>query len=300
MVLAKKTLDELKVSPGERVRLADHDPAWLPAHIRKLPSAARKKLGKELLEASVEGLATAQDLLYADDRWSLLVVFQAMDAAGKDSTINHVMSGVNPQGCSVTSFKQPSTEELDHNYLWRTWKAVPARGQIGIFNRSHYEEVLVVKVHPEFLNAQRIPDVRVNKQFWQNRYDDINNFEAHLARNGTKILKFFLHVSKQEQRDRFLARINDPAKHWKFSSADLAERQLWDRYQRAYEEAIEATSTAHAPWYVIPADRKWAMRATVADIITTTIQGMDLRYPVLSEDDQAKLANAKTALLKEQ
>jgi PPK2 family polyphosphate:nucleotide phosphotransferase len=296
MVLAKKTLDQLKISPGERVRLAEHDPAWLPDKVRKLPPDARKTLGKELLRASREGLAQAQELLYADDRWSLLVVFQAMDAAGKDSTIKHVMSGVNPQGCSVTSFKQPSAQDLDHNFLWRTWKAVPARGQIGIFNRSHYEEVLVVKVHPELLDAQRIPDVKVNKAFWQRRYDDINDFESHLARNGTKILKFFLNVSKDEQRQRFLDRIEDPAKHWKFSQADLAERELWNDYQQAYQDAIAATSTAAAPWYVIPADRKWAMRAVVADIITTTIQGMDLHYPTLSAADEKRLADAKVAL----
>ncbi|HAM23926.1 MAG TPA: polyphosphate--nucleotide phosphotransferase [Actinobacteria bacterium] len=296
MVLAKKTLDQLKISPGERVRLAEHDPAWLPDKVRKLPPDARKTLGKELLRASREGLAQAQELLYADDRWSLLVVFQAMDAAGKDSTIKHVMSGVNPQGCSVTSFKQPSAQDLDHNFLWRTWKAVPARGQIGIFNRSHYEEVLVVKVHPELLDAQRIPDVKVNKAFWQRRYDDINDFESHLARNGTKILKFFLNVSKDEQRQRFLDRIEDPAKHWKFSQADLVERELWNDYQQAYQDAIAATSTAAAPWYVIPADRKWAMRAVVADIITTTIQGMDLHYPTLSAADEKRLADAKVAL----
>ncbi|MGA9146340.1 MAG: polyphosphate kinase 2 family protein [Candidatus Nanopelagicales bacterium] len=296
MVLAKKTLDQLKISPGERVRLAEHDPAWLPDKVRKLPPDARKTLGKELLRASREGLAQAQELLYADDRWSLLVVFQAMDAAGKDSTIKHVMSGVNPQGCSVTSFKQPSAQDLDHNFLWRTWKAVPARGQIGIFNRSHYEEVLVVKVHPELLDAQRIPDIKVNKAFWQRRYDDINDFESHLARNGTKILKFFLNVSKDEQRQRFLDRIEDPAKHWKFSQADLAERELWNDYQQAYQDAIAATSTAAAPWYVIPADRKWAMRAVVADIITTTIQGMDLHYPTLSAADEKRLADAKVAL----
>ena len=296
MVLAKKTLDQLKISPGERVRLAEHDPAWLPDKVRKLPPDARKTLGKELLRASREGLAQAQELLYADDRWSLLVVFQAMDAAGKDSTIKHVMSGVNPQGCSVTSFKQPSAQDLDHNFLWRTWKAVPARGQIGIFNRSHYEEVLVVKVHPELLDAQRIPDIKVNKAFWQRRYDDINDFESHLARNGTKILKFFLNVSKDEQRQRFLDRIEDPAKHWKFSQADLAERELWNDYQQAYQDAIAETSTAAAPWYVIPADRKWAMRAVVADIITTTIQGMDLHYPTLSAADEKRLADAKVAL----
>ena len=296
MVLAKKTLDQLKISPGERVRLAEHDPAWLPDKVRKLPPDARKTLGKELLRASREGLAQAQELLYADDRWSLLVVFQAMDAAGKDSTIKHVMSGVNPQGCSVTSFKQPSAQDLDHNFLWRTWKAVPARGQIGIFNRSHYEEVLVVKVHPELLDAQRIPDVKVNKAFWQRRYDDINDFESHLARNGTKILKFFLNVSKDEQRQRFLDRIEDPAKHWKFSQADLVERELWNDYQQAYQDAIASTSTAAAPWYVIPADRKWAMRAVVADIITTTIQGMDLHYPTLSAADEKRRADAKVAL----
>jgi len=296
MSLPKDQLHELRVAPNSKFKLKDHKTDWLPAELKNLEGSARKARGEEILKLSRDELAESQDLLYADDRWSLLLVFQAMDAAGKDSTIKHVFSGVNPQGCSVTSFKQPSSEELDHNFLWRIWKAVPERGNIGIFNRSHYEEVLVIKVHPEYLGGQRLPDSDPTEQFWDNRYEDIRAFESHLARNGTKVLKFFLNVSPEEQAKRFLSRIDDQHKNWKFSSGDLKERALWDKYQAAYEEAIAATSTDDAPWYIIPADRKWAMRALVANIITTTISEMDLAYPRLPEKEIAGLAEARATL----
>ena len=296
MSLPKDQLHELRVAPNSKFKLKDHKTDWLPAELKNLEGSARKARGEEILKLSRDELAESQDLLYADDRWSLLLVFQAMDAGGKDSTIKHVFSGVNPQGCSVTSFKQPSSEELDHNFLWRIWKAVPERGNIGIFNRSHYEEVLVIKVHPEYLGGQRLPDSDPTEQFWDNRYEDIRAFESHLARNGTKVLKFFLNVSPEEQAKRFLSRIDDQHKNWKFSSGDLKERALWDKYQAAYEEAIAATSTDDAPWYIIPADRKWAMRALVANIITTTISEMDLAYPRLPEKEIAGLAEARATL----
>ncbi len=296
-MLSKSELDKLRVNPGEKVNLADHATDWLPKDLAKLDKDERKKAADQLLEESREELSEAQDKLYASDTHSLLLVFQAMDAAGKDSTIKHVFSGVNPQGCSVTSFKQPSKEELDHNFLWRIWKAVPERGMIGIFNRSHYEEVLVCKVHPDFIAGQHIPNADpAKKSFWEDRYADINNFEAHLARNGTKVVKFFLNVSKDEQAARFLARIDDPTKNWKFSSSDLKERALWDEYQKAYEQALTETSTEDSPWYVIPADRKWAMRALVANIITATINELDAQYPVLDPEEAAKLAESKQSL----
>ncbi len=296
MTLPKPVLDQLKVSPGERFRMRDHDPRWLPPGLADLSKQARRDRAAELLTTSQAELTQAQDRLYADGRFALLLVFQAMDAAGKDSTIKHVMSGVNPQGCQVTSFKVPSSEESAHTFLWRYGKAVPERGRIGIFNRSYYEEVLVVKVHPEFLVQQKRPPERHGRAFWQRRYDDINAFESHLSSNGTKILKFFLNVSLDEQRKRFLERIDDPAKNWKFSAADLAERALWPKYMTAFEDAINATSTAHAPWYVIPADRKWAMRAAVADIVTTTLTSMKVAYPTVSDAQRAELLAHRAAL----
>src|SRR6185436_14759121 len=230
---------------------------------------------KEVLQENLTDLAEAQNLLYADDRYSVLIVLQAMDAAGKDGTIKHVMSGVNPQGCQVFSFKKPSSEDLAHNFLWRYMKCLPERGRIGIFNRSYYEDVLVVKVHPELLGRQNISE-KVGKKFWEARYEDINSFERHLVRNGTVILKFFLNVSKEEQKARFLERLERPEKNWKFSTSDMAERGFWDDYMKAYEDALSATSTDWAPWYVIPADFKWITRAVVADIVTTTLRGLDL------------------------
>ena len=304
----KRTIEELlgrsselvgkfRVPAGKRVRLADYDPRW--SGDEDIPKKQRKEVAEELLDQQVDALAEAQKLLYAADTWSVLIVLQAMDAAGKDGTIKHVMSGVNPQGCQVYSFKQPSDEELDHNFLWRCWKAVPERGRIGIFNRSYYEEVLVVRVHPEFLTAQRLPDQGFDEQFWQARYDDINHFERHLTRNGTAILKFFLHVSKEEQRERFLARLDEPEKHWKFSAKDVAERAYWDDYMRAFEEAISATSTEWAPWYIIPADRKWVSRALVANIIAATIQSLDLEFPAINDEKRAEMKAARRMLEEE-
>jgi PPK2 family polyphosphate:nucleotide phosphotransferase len=237
-------------------------------------------------------------LLYASDTHAVLLVFQAMDAAGKDGTIRHVMSGVNPQGCQVFSFKKPSAEELDHNFLWRYMKRLPERGRIGIFNRSYYEDVLVVKVHPELLGGQ-LPREKVGKKFWEERYEDINTFERHLVRNGTVIIKFFLNVSKEEQKKRFLERLERPEKNWKFSAADLAERGYWDDYMKAYEDALSATSTEWAPWYVIPADHKWVARTVVADVITTTIQELDLEYPEVTPEQKKLLEEARKKLAAE-
>ena len=269
-----------RVAPGEAPNLDTRDPAWAGDEDRS--EKKRKKQAGKILEDSVEELADLQELLYASDAWSVLVVFQALDAAGKDGAIKHVMSGVNPQGVEVTSFKEPSSEDLDHTFLWRCMKKLPERGRIGIFNRSYYEEVLIVRVHPDLLEAQRIPNVHAKDQTWHNRFDDINAFEKHLARNGTKIVKIFLHVSKEEQKNRFLDRINRPDKHWKFASADIQERQYFDDYTKAYEEMIAATSTEYAPWYVIPADNKWISRAAVATILAGTIEELDLNWPAVT------------------
>jgi PPK2 family polyphosphate:nucleotide phosphotransferase len=283
-----------RVTPGKKFRLKDHDPGW--SGDERKTKTERRKLAEELLSQDVSSLAAAQELLYASDSWSILMIFQAMDAAGKDGTIKHVMSGVNPQGVQVTSFKHPSAEELEHNFLWRCSKALPERGRIGIFNRSYYEEVLIVKVHPELVTAQRIPNGKPGKSFWEHRYDDINQFERHLTRNGTVILKFFLNISREEQRRRFLDRVNDPAKHWKFSPSDVSEREFWDDYMEAYEEAIAATSTKWAPWYVIPADHKWVSRAAVAKVLTSTIDALDLRYPEVTPEKHQQIAEAKRKL----
>ncbi|HNE89033.1 MAG TPA: polyphosphate kinase 2 family protein [Actinomycetota bacterium] len=300
MAMAKDVLEQLRVDPGEKFRIADHDAKWLPPAAHEVDKAERKRIAEMMLADNKVELAEAQELLYADGRHSVLIVFQAMDAAGKDGTIGHVMSGVNPQGCSVSSFKVPSAEEFSHTYLWRYSKALPARGMIGIFNRSYYEEVLVVKVHPAILDKADLPPEDVHKDIWKHRYEDINNFEQHLSRNGTTILKFFLNVSKEEQKKRFLERLDTPEKNWKFSSGDIVERGYWDDYMAAFEDAINATSTPWAPWYVIPADHKWAMRAAVSDIITTTIKDLPLEYPKLPEDEVARLAEAKAKLLAEQ
>jgi PPK2 family polyphosphate:nucleotide phosphotransferase len=291
---ASEIIGKFRAPAGKQFCLDDYDPAW--AGDDGVPKKARKEVAEALLGQAIKSLDEAQELLYASDTWSLLIVLQAMDAAGKDGIIEHVMSGVNPQGCQVYSFKQPSEEELDHNFLWRCWKAVPERGRIGIFNRSYYEEVLVVRVHPEFLSAQRLPEQKFGDKFWQARYDDINSFERHLTRNGTAILKFYLHLSKGEQRRRFLARLEDPEKHWKFSAKDVAERAYWDDYMRAFEEAISATSTEWAPWYIIPADNKWVSRALVANIIVSTIRSLDLEYPQIDESKRAEIEAARRAL----
>lgn len=257
-----------------------------------------KEDAKELLEKNIEKMIELQDRLYASDKYSLLLIFQAMDAAGKDSTIKHVMSGLNPQGTQVYSFKQPSREEIDHGFLWRIQKAVPERGRIGIFNRSHYEEVLVVKVH-DLLKFQQLPSELIDEKIWQKRYDQINNFEKYLAENGTVVIKFFLNVSKDEQKERFLARIDDKTKNWKFSAADVEERKYWDKYQEAYEEAISATSKKSAPWYIIPADKKWFARLLVSEIIVETLKKLDLEYPKLSDEQVAELQKCKENLLSE-
>ena len=280
--LAAEIVDRCRVTPGKSFHIKDHDSAW--AGNPKLPKKDRKKLAEKLLSEDVSELSDAQELLYAADSWSVLVVLQAMDAAGKDGTIRHVMSGVNPQGCQVFSFKQPSSEELDHDFLWRCNKALPERGRIGIFNRSYYEEVLVVRVHPEILLHQRIPNGPQGEDLWKARFEDINNFEQHISRNGTKIVKIFLNVSREEQRERFLERIENPEKHWKFSAADVKERAYWDDYMHAYEEMIQATSTEWAPWHVIPADHKWVSRAIVANLLTTTIQNLGMSYPKTSTE----------------
>jgi PPK2 family polyphosphate:nucleotide phosphotransferase len=279
------------VPPGKKIDLQDYDPADTGKFENK--ESAQVKLAAGILQ-----LAEYQNILYAQNKFSLLIIFQAMDAAGKDSTIKHVMSGVNPQGCQVYSFKSPSTEELDHDYLWRTHKAMPERGRIGIFNRSYYEEALIVRVHPELLSAQSLPDLDL-KRIWSQRFQEINDFERYLTSNGTVIIKFFLNISKKEQKRRFLDRINEPEKHWKFSAQDIQERAYWDDYQAAYTDIFNHTSTAVAPWYIIPADRKWFTRLTVADIICDRLQQMDLAYPQISQEQRAQLAIAKKALEQE-
>ena len=256
-----------------------------------------KKQAVKDLEENVQKMRKLQDVLYADDTQSLLIIFQAMDAAGKDGAIEHVMSGVNPQGCHVVSFKQPSAEERDHDYLWRCQKALPARGMIGIFNRSHYEEVLVVRVHPEILAGSQIPvAVKNDKDIWKKRFEHIRDWEQHLTENGTHILKFFLNVSKDEQKQRFLDRINEPEKNWKFAMGDVKERGHWDEYMKAYTEALAATSTKAAPWYVIPADKKWFTRLAVSEIIVKKLESMKLNYPTVTEQHKIELAEAKKML----
>lgn len=299
-MLKKKILKALRVDPGTRVDLTGYDAGW--AVIPELAEAGKavvQQAAREALEQNLAALAEAQELLWANDVYSVLVILQAMDAAGKDGTIKHVMSGINPQGCQVFSFKVPSAEELDHNFLWRYSKALPERGRIGIFNRSYYEEVLVVKVHPEILEKQKLPDGKRGDGFWKARYDDINRFEHHLSRNGTLVLKFFLNISKEEQKRRFLDRLDDPAKQWKFSLGDLAERQHWDAYQRAFEDALSATSTKWAPWYVIPADHKWAARALVAEVMITAMRQLELKAPTVSPEQRRLLAEARQRLVAE-
>ena len=258
-----------------------------------------KPLVIETLQIGVDALAAMQDILYAQDKWSLLIIFQAMDAAGKDGAIKHVMSGVNPQGCQVSSFKAPSSEELDHDFLWRCQKHLPERGRIGIFNRSYYEEVLVVRVHEQILKGQKLPEKLVTKDIWDNRFQDIRNFEKYLNRNGTVVIKFFLNVSKKEQKERFIERVDDPDKNWKFSAADAKERGYWDDYMHAYEELIKNTSTEKSPWYVIPADNKSYARIAIASAIITALDEMDLEYPTVSDEKRAELQAVKKALLEE-
>lgn len=287
----------LLVKPGKKVDLSNFDTRYT-ANFKDKEDAA------EMLAKDITRLAELQDMLYAMNKYSLLVVIQAMDAAGKDGTIKHVMTGVNPQGCNVTSFKQPSVEELEHDFLWRINRAMPKRGMIAIFNRSHYEEVLVTRVHPEYILGQNIPGIdsidKIDKKFWLKRYEIINNFEKQAYENGTIIVKFFLHVSKGEQKKRFLSRIDEPEKNWKFSTSDVKERQLWDKYMKAFEDAIENTSTDYAPWYVIPADKKWFMRAAVGDIIVGTLEKLNLGYPTITEKEKQELQSAKLLILNEE
>ncbi len=290
----QEILDMIRVKPGKKFRLKDHDPGW--SGDKDVPKKERKEVAKKILSEDVSALAEAQNLLYAANTYSILIILQAMDAAGKDSTIKHVMEGVNPQGCQVFSFKHPSTEELAHNFMWRYAKALPERGRIGIFNRSYYEEVLVVKVHPAILANQRIPGAKPSKELWQSRYDDINAFEKHLTQNGTVILKFFLNVSKEEQARRFLDRLNDPTKHWKFSDSDMKERGYWNDYMDAFETCIRETSTEWAPWHVIPADKKWVSRSMVAHVISKTILSLDLKYPEVTPEKLEQIAAAKKTL----
>ncbi len=293
----ERVLRDLRVEPGAGANLTGHATRWTGGgELDGLSAAELDATAKDVLERGGEQLQDAQELLWASDTHALLVVFQAMDAAGKDSTIKHVMSGVNPQGVQVISFRQPSSEELDHAFLWRISKAAPERGRIGIFNRSHYEEVVALQVHPEWLDRQKLPRGDRGPDFWAGRYDDINAFEHHLERNGTKIVKFFLHVSKAEQKRRFMARLDNPDKTWKFNAADVAERARWDEYMRAYEDAITATSTDWAPWYVLPADHKHVMQAMAAAIIVDAIGSLDLQWPTVSDADREANAAARSRL----
>jgi PPK2 family polyphosphate:nucleotide phosphotransferase len=285
--------DPFRVEKGKKFRLKDFDPGDTLEFGDK-----DKARAKEALATGIDLLCDLQDRLYAQDKWALLLIFQAMDAAGKDGAIKHVMSGINPQGCQVYSFKAPSAEELDHDYLWRCLKVLPNRGHIGIFNRSYYEEVLVCRVHPEFLARQKLPDKLVTKHIWKERFEDIRNTETYLSRNGIIVRKFFLHVSKKEQKRRFLERIDNPEKNWKFSASDSAERDHWDEYMEAYEDMIRHTATPEAPWYVVPADNKWFTRVVVAAAIIQTLDSLDLKYPEVGPDKLKELAAARAALVK--
>ena len=287
-------VDRYRVTDGKKFRLKDYDPGDTAS--LSVRGKAAKANARDLLEQGVARLADLQDRLYAQDRWGVLVIFQALDAAGKDSTIKHVMSGVNPQGVQVYSFKVPSPQELDHDFLWRGMIRLPERGCIGIFNRSYYEEVLVVRVHPAILENERIPPALVDKGIWTQRYEDINAFERYLARNGFPVLKFFLNVSKKEQKKRFLERLDEPEKNWKFSLGDVHEREFWDEYHEAYQEAIAATSTPWAPWFVVPADHKWFTRLVVAGAIVAELEKLNLRYPKLDKAKRKELDAARSQL----
>jgi PPK2 family polyphosphate:nucleotide phosphotransferase len=281
-----------RVTNGKKFRLKDFDPGDTQDF-----TSEDKPQAKGALQTGVVALAELQDMLYAQDRWSVLLIFQAMDAAGKDGTIKHVMSGVNPQGCQVASFKAPTSTDLDHDYLWRCQKELPERGRIGIFNRSYYEETLAVRVHPEFLEAQKLPLELVTEKIWDERFQDIRAFERYLHRNGTIVLKFFLHVSKDEQKKRFLERLEMPEKNWKFSASDAKSRGFWDDYMKAYEETIRATATEDAPWYVVPADNKWFTRVVVAAAVIDRLSSLNLHYPRVSKAQKAELAEARKLLL---
>ena len=288
-----KYVDPFRITKGKGFQLRNFD----PADTRGL--ALDKGEAAELLQRGTEWLAEEQDMLYAQDRWSLLLLFQAMDAAGKDGTIKHVMSGVNPQGCQVFSFKQPSQEELNHDFLWRYAKSLPERGRIGIFNRSYYEEVLVVRVHEHILERQNLPAPLVSKRIWDERLSDIAHFEDYLTRQGTVILKFFLHLSRKEQKKRFMERLDRPDKHWKFSTSDVHERRFWDDYMHAFQEAIRGTASMHAPWYVVPADNKWFTRLIVAAAIVEAVERLDLTYPKVDAQKKKELQTIRAALARE-
>lgn len=288
-----KIIKRFRIVDGDGFRLTDFDPA------DTCGIDMDKDEAKKLLAEGVEQLSDLQERLYASDHWAVLLVFQAMDAAGKDGTIKHVMSGINPQGCQVHAFKQPSSEELDHDFLWRCQQRLPERGRIGIFNRSYYEEVLVVRVHPELLARQKVPANLIGKDIWKQRFKSIRGFERHLAGNGVKILKFFLHVSKEEQRQRFLGRLDEPAKRWKFSLNDVAERKLWDRYMDAYEDMIRNTSSPEAPWHIIPADNKWFARLVVGATIVEALEGLKVAYPKVEGTALAEMEKVRKALIAE-
>jgi PPK2 family polyphosphate:nucleotide phosphotransferase len=290
----EKMLKKYRVESGKHFRLKDHD----PADTHGLDSEVKTE-AKALLANGVQELDRLQNIMAAQDKWGMLIILQAMDAAGKDGTIKHVMSGVNPQGVNVASFKTPTQEELKHGYLWRTSQHAPPRGMIGIFNRSYYEEVLVVRVHPELLANEKVPKGLVTKHLWKERFEDINNFERYLTRNGIAVVKFFLHLSKKEQKRRFMERLDTPDKNWKFSAADIHERKFWDDYQQAYEDAIQHTASEHAPWYVVPADHKWFSRLVVAQAIVDVLKKMDLQYPKVTGEQKKALAEARRDLEKE-
>ncbi len=286
-------LDCCRITNGKKFRLKDHDPGHTSGYSLDKPESAA------LLRAGVQQLSEYQDMLQAQDRWAMLCVFQAMDAAGKDGAIKHVMSGVNPQGVQVTAFKAPGPEDLDHDFLWRIHRALPERGRIGIFNRSHYEEVLVVRVHPEILERQNLPRARISKKIWRERLQAIENYEEYLSQQGTVVLKFFLNISRKEQKKRFMERLDNPEKNWKFNAGDLTERGHWDAYQAAYQDAIAATAAPHAPWYVVPADNKWFTRLVVVAAMIDALRKLDLRYPKISPAQRAEFTAARAKLAAE-
>jgi len=297
-MIKKSFLNKFLVKPGKEFSFKNLDPAWASHKdlLDRFGEERVQKIAKKILSRNLDDLADAQNLLWASDTYGILIILQAMDAAGKDGIIRHVMSGLNPQACMVHNFKKPTNDELDHNFLWRYMRALPQRGRIGIFNRSYYEDVLVVKVHPEYLDTQKLPPGIKGDNIWKHRYSDINHFEKHLTRNGIIVLKFYLHISKEEQRGRLLERLNNPAKHWKFSDSDLPERAYWDDYMRAYEDALMATSTEWAPWYVIPSNHKWASRTLVADILAGTITSLGLEYPKITPERKRRLDLARIQL----
>jgi PPK2 family polyphosphate:nucleotide phosphotransferase len=299
-MIQEKYINKCRIIPGKKVDLRRFNTGWSQDDdLEAAGNKAVKERALETLEKNRRELYAAQELLWANNTYSVLIILQGMDTSGKDGTIKHVMSGVNPQGCRVTSFKAPSEEELDHDFLWRYWRHLPARGEIAVFNRSYYEEVLVVKIHPDLLERQRIPGERPGKKFWKARYEDINAYEHHLTQNGTLILKFYLHISKDEQKERLLDRLKNDEKLWKYAISDQKERQYWDDYIKAYEDMLYATSTNWAPWYVIPGDHKWVARTLVAEIISTTIRSLDLRYPKVTEEQRAALIEARKELEQE-